>query len=201
MFCAQACFSTQRPIGTISPVSSASGMNCIGGSTPSSGWVQRSSASTPVICPRRHIHLGLVVQRELVAIERVAQRGLQRQPLDRLGLGLLGEEAEAVLAVFLGEIHRHVGILGQRLHVGAVRRIHRDADAGGGVAFVAAQLQRLAQDRQQVARDALDVIALGGFLENDDEFVAAEPRHDVARRAARRAAGCAISTSSTSPAS
>jgi hypothetical protein len=26
-------------------------MNCIGGSTPSSGWVQRNSASTPVICP------------------------------------------------------------------------------------------------------------------------------------------------------
>jgi hypothetical protein len=49
-FCAQACFKTQRPIGTISPVSSASGMNCIGGSTPRSGCVQRNSASTPVIC-------------------------------------------------------------------------------------------------------------------------------------------------------
>ena len=33
----------------------------------------------------------------------------------------------------------------------------------------------------RLRRDAFDVIAFGGFLENDDEFVAAEPRHDVAR--------------------
>ena len=39
--------STQRPIGTIRPVSSASGMNCVGGTRPRSGWCQRSSASTP----------------------------------------------------------------------------------------------------------------------------------------------------------
>jgi hypothetical protein len=51
MFCAHASFSTQRPIGTISPVSSASGMNCIGDTMPKSGCIQRSSASTPVICP------------------------------------------------------------------------------------------------------------------------------------------------------
>ena len=159
MFCAQASFSTQRPIGTISPVSSASGMNCIGGSTPSSGWVQRNSASTPVICPRRQIHLRLVMQRELIALEGVAQRGFQRQTLDRLDLDLLGEEAEVVLAVFLGEIHRHVGILGQRLHVGAIGGIHGDADAGRGVALVAAQLHGLAENRQQLAGDAFDVVA------------------------------------------
>ena len=70
----------------------------------------------------RHIDLRLIVQRELVALQRAAQRGLQRQALDRLRLDLLGEEAEAVLAVFLGEVHRHVGVLGQRLHVGAVGR-------------------------------------------------------------------------------
>ena len=58
--------------------------------------------------------------------------------------------------------------------------IHRDADAGRGVAFVAAQLQRLAEHGQQIAGDVLDVVAFRGFLENDDEFVAAEPRHDVA---------------------
>ncbi len=49
------------------------------------------------------------------------------------------------------------------------------------MAFVTAQLQGFAEDRKQIARDALDVIALGGLLENDDEFVATEPRHDIAR--------------------
>ena len=39
--------STQRPIGTIRPISSANGMNWSGGTRPRSGWRQRSSASTP----------------------------------------------------------------------------------------------------------------------------------------------------------
>ena len=98
-----------------------------------------------------HVDLWLIVQRELVALQRAAQRTLQHQALDRLRLDLLGEETEAVLAVFLGEIHRHVGILGQRLHVGAVVWIGRDADRGRGMAFVPAELQRLAQHGQQLA--------------------------------------------------
>jgi hypothetical protein len=73
------------------------------------------------------------------------------------------------------EIHRHVGVLGQRLHVDTVVRIHRDADRRRGVAFMTAQLQRLAQHRQQIAGDVLDVRPLRSLLENDDEFVAAEP--------------------------
>jgi hypothetical protein len=49
------------------------------------------------------------------------------------------------------------------------------------VAFVTAELQRLAQHRQKLAGNALDLVALGGLLQNDHEFVAAEPRHDIAR--------------------
>ena len=43
----QAFSSTHRPIGSISPFSSAIGMNSDGGISPRSGWCQRSSASTP----------------------------------------------------------------------------------------------------------------------------------------------------------
>ena len=43
--------STQRPIATIRPVSSASGMKSSGGTMPRSGWIQRISASTPEIRP------------------------------------------------------------------------------------------------------------------------------------------------------
>ena len=128
-----------------------------------------------------HIDLRLVVQRKLVALQRAAKCGFQGQALDRLRLDLLGEETKAVLAVVLGEIHRHVGILGQCLHVAAVGRIHRDADRSRGVALVAAELQGLAQHGQQFAGDAFDLVAFGGFFQDHDEFVAPEPRHDVAR--------------------
>ena len=53
---------------------------------------------------------------------------------------------------------------------------------------------------KQLAGDAFDLVAFGGFLQNDDEFVAAEPRHDVARTQ-RAAQPPPISTSSMSPAS
>src|SRR5258708_31150850 len=43
----QACSNTQAPIGTISPVDSANGMNCNGGTVPFSGCCHRSNASTP----------------------------------------------------------------------------------------------------------------------------------------------------------
>ena len=45
----QAVRSTHSPIGTINPVSSASGMNSVGEMMPRSGWRQRTSASTPTI--------------------------------------------------------------------------------------------------------------------------------------------------------
>ena len=43
--CRQASRSTQLPIGTMSPASSARGTNSDGGTSPSSGLSQRSSAS------------------------------------------------------------------------------------------------------------------------------------------------------------
>ena len=46
--CRTAVSRTNRVSGLISPVCSASGMNSSGGTLPHSGWLQRSSASTPV---------------------------------------------------------------------------------------------------------------------------------------------------------
>jgi len=48
------------------------------------------------------------------------------------------------------------------------------------MAFVTAQLHRLAERRQQIGCDAFDVAALVDLLQQDDELVAAEPRHHVA---------------------
>ena len=56
--CAQACSSTHLPISVISPVSSASGMNSSGGTTPRTGWFQRISASTPVVLMSLRANVG-----------------------------------------------------------------------------------------------------------------------------------------------
>ena len=56
--CRQASRSTQAPSGTISPLASATGTNSPGATGPRSGWVQRSSASTPVIPPVRRSSCG-----------------------------------------------------------------------------------------------------------------------------------------------
>ena len=72
---------------------------------------QRLDAVDPA---SRNVELRLIVQRELIELERVTQTGFEHQPLDRLRLDLRREEAEVVLAFFLGKIHRHVGVLGQR---------------------------------------------------------------------------------------
>jgi hypothetical protein len=42
---------TQAPMATICPDSSAMGMNCAGGTGPSSALCQRSSASTQISSP------------------------------------------------------------------------------------------------------------------------------------------------------
>ena len=49
--CEQTRSSTQSPIGTISDVSSAMGMNVDGITVPRAGWAQRSSASTFTVEP------------------------------------------------------------------------------------------------------------------------------------------------------
>ncbi len=82
--CRQAVSRTQRPIGTISPVSSASGMNASGGTSPRVGCCQRTSASNPTIGVGREVDERLVVEPQLVALERPPQVVLEVDPLERL---------------------------------------------------------------------------------------------------------------------
>src|SRR6202022_3000427 len=56
--CLQALRSTHSPIPKINPVSSATGMNSAGGTTPNSSLVQRSKASIPATPPERTSNCG-----------------------------------------------------------------------------------------------------------------------------------------------
>ena len=112
---AHASRSTQRPIGTISPVSSASGMNSSGCTIPRSGWIHRIRASTPVIRPDLELDHGLVVQDELLVLERALQVGLQLQAPQRGVVHRGLEDLVATLALLLRHVHRDVGVAHERL--------------------------------------------------------------------------------------
>jgi hypothetical protein len=76
--CRQASSSTQRPIGTISPLSSAIGMNSIGWDPPRAGWRQRNQrldADHDLLA--LEVEDRLVEQEELVALERVGEVHLE----------------------------------------------------------------------------------------------------------------------------
>ena len=126
------------------------------------------------------IDLGLVMQQQLVALQRVPEVRFHREPLDRPGPGVAGEEPEAVLAVALDQVHRRVGVRGQGLNVGAVDRIDRRANRGGNVTFVIAELDRFTERSQQVSCDTFDVLAPCDILQKEDELISAKPCDDVA---------------------
>ena len=65
----------RRPIGAIRPVSSASGMKSPGSTSPRRGWNQRASASTATTRPVVEADDRLVVDADLVALDRLLERG------------------------------------------------------------------------------------------------------------------------------
>ena len=64
LFCRQASCSTQSPIGTIRPVSSAIGMKSIGGTTPRSRAIPADQRFDREDAPRPQVDLRLIVQDE-----------------------------------------------------------------------------------------------------------------------------------------
>ena len=124
-------------------------MNCIGGSAPRSGKrpaQQRLDAGDARWSPYRP-WADSASQNSSRSSAWRSRASKTRRSTDSV-LFWSDEEAEAVLALLLGAIHRHVGVLGQRRFVLAVLREDGDADAGGGAAFEAAELERLARSRR-----------------------------------------------------
>ena len=127
----------------------------------------------------------LVVELELVALERVAQVVLEREALDHAAADVLVEELVARAAQVLGALHRHVGVAHERL--GAVAEPVGDGDAEAGVDEdgLVAEHDRRGEAVEQPLGD-LDRPALPGqALAQDGELVAAQPRERVAGREQR----------------
>ena len=126
----QAVRSTHSPIRPSMPVSSAIGMNLVGGIWPSSGLCQRSSASKLLISQRLGVDHRLVGEAELARVHRAVQRQLDLAALLGAGVEAGLVEADVVAAAVLGPIEREIGVADHLLDAVAVARADRDADAG-----------------------------------------------------------------------
>ena len=128
----------------------------------------------------REIDLRLVVQDQLVALERAAQLGDQGQPLARVAVAgrVVGLEAGARL---LGLVHRDVGALQQRLGLGAVLRRERGADARVHDDLEPFDLERVLERDADPAPD-IRRARQPGAGQQQRELVAAEPRDEPVRR-------------------
>ena len=141
--------------------------------------------------PRHHVdpvqdQVGLVVDAQLAMLDRVADLGLELDPLVGPLTRLLVEQLEARTSPVLGSVHRGVRLPDDRVgrHRGVVDQ--RDADADRRGQRRAVHLDRLAGGLGDAVGDEHH-LALGCEpLEQEREFVAAEARHRV-HRAQQRA--------------
>src|SRR5918993_3746488 len=114
----QAACRTQRPMGTIRPVSSARETNSPGMTRPRSGWSQRTSASSPASLPPGQLDHRLVADGELLADDGPAQGGLEVEALHGPGVHGRVEHPDPGPAGRLGRVHGHVGVAQQPLAKG-----------------------------------------------------------------------------------
>lgn len=116
----------------------------------------------------------LVGQRQLAAVERLAQVLLDLAHLVAVAVEILVEPGAAVLAAFLGRVHGHVRPAQQlRRAERAVPRAARQADAGADGELALVDLDRLDQAHQQGVADAFEDVACNGPHDQDGEFVPA----------------------------
>ena len=100
--------STHFSIGTIRPVSSASGTKSSGARETSLRMLPAHERFEPFDLAGLQDDDGLVVQDELVAVDRALEVGLQLEPAQRGVVHRRFEHLVATLARFLRHVHRDV---------------------------------------------------------------------------------------------
>ena len=123
----------------------------------------------------------LVVQLELLGHERAPQARGQREPLERVALGL-GVDRPAAARDVLGPVHRRVGSSEQRLGVVRVAS-QRDPDRGGDLELGAGDHERLREAVADLRRHPLGGLerVAGQAGQQHEESVAAGAREQVGR--------------------
>ena len=110
----QASSITQRPIGTISRVSSATGMNAAGPAGRAAGGASAGGPRTSR-CPRFQVDDRLVVQLQLAALQGSPQVILRLDVVEHARAHHLVEDLVAAAPALLGAVEGGVGVADQRL--------------------------------------------------------------------------------------
>ena len=137
---------------------SAGSMNACGGSSPRSGWRQRTSASTARTRPSASATCGWNSSTRSPCADRAAELGDEREPL-RPPLVERAVVDEPVAVRRLRAVQRDVGVPQQRVDARAVVRVAGDPDRGADLEVDAAHGDRLAQRGDDLARDGLAAVA------------------------------------------
>ena len=122
------------------------------------------------------VHLGLVVQHELVTFQRLSELVFQQHPLEGARVHHLGIELEIVSPQLLRMVHGGVRIFDQGVQVPAVVRVDADADAYRHEHLVPPELERSCHDVDDALRYLGGILGVTQVIEQDGEFVAPPAR-------------------------
>ena len=115
------------------------------------------------------------MQREFATLQRAPQAFLDGLALDGAQIHRGFKKTIGLPAAFLGLIHGSVGVFQQRLGFGAVVGVDADADAGRDVKLMFLDQMGVRHGLEQSFRGDGDILGVGDFREQHDEFVAALP--------------------------
>ena len=114
----------------------------------------------------------LILQDEFIAVDRFSEIVFESQAFDNAGIHCAAEELVAVASIFLGMVHRDIGILEQRVHVLAIIRVNADADAGSDIEFVTIEPVRQRNGFHDVLGDMRCLLYAANLGQQDHEFIA-----------------------------
>ena len=123
----------------------------------------------------------LVVDDELLALERLTHVALQRQLAHRSVVDFGGVELDIVPAFVLCLVHRRVRVLDERVDVGAVVRVDGNTDARRYKELVIVDDERIVERRDDLVRDGANVRFACHVGQHDDELVASRAGDGIAR--------------------
>ncbi len=126
---------------------------------------------------RADVEERLIVELELVALERRAQTGLEAQVPRGPLVHRLAEELIDASACDLGMVQCRVRLSEQRLGVQAVGRIHGDADARAHHELLAVQRERAPQRLEDPAGHVGGLLRRAQVVQHHRELVASKPGH------------------------
>ena len=148
-----------RRSSTMRPLCSATGMKRSGGTMPSSGWSQRSSASTPVMRPVAQLDERLVVEAQLAALDR--RRAARPRARRARRPARAARRRRPRRGALPSSLARYIAASASRsssaASASAAVRREADADRGGDEALLAVEHDRGAQGAGDAVGDAAGV--------------------------------------------